>query len=61
VEFLELIDALHLAKSDKNVIGLFVKLGSSNLKLGQIEELMQAITDFRKSGKKTFCYAESFG
>lgn len=49
------------AKDDK-IAALYVELGSlDGAGLGKINEVRQAILDFRKSGKKAFAYSESLG
>src|ERR1019366_4444400 len=53
------IDRILKAKNDKNVGGLLIHLDGLQIGFAKMEELRQAIADFRKSGKKVFTYMES--
>jgi protease IV len=57
----DVIDALRRAQSDDRVKALVVKLGGRRIGLARIQELRDAITEFRKAGKTTIAWAETFG
>jgi protease-4 len=55
-----IVDALHTAADDPQVHGLVAKLGG-RLRLGQAQELTEAVRAFRRAGKRTWAWAETFG
>jgi protease-4 len=55
------VEALELAAEDDRVAGLVADLSHVSMGLAQIEEIRDAVTAFRKSGKPTVAYADSFG
>src|SRR6185312_3101320 len=57
----DLLDGLRRAAADDRVRVLVVKVGGSRIGLAKIQELRAAIGDFRRSGKLTVAWAESFG
>jgi protease IV len=57
----DLLDGLKRAGRDDRVRALVVKVGGSRIGLATIQELRAAVTDFRKSGKLTVAWAETFG
>src|ERR1700759_2346655 len=57
----DLTDGLRRAAADDRVRVLVVKVGGSRIGLAKIQELRAAIGDFRRSGKLTVAWAESFG
>jgi protease IV len=57
----DLLDGLRRAAEDDRVRVLVVKVGGSRIGLAKIQELRAAIGDFRRSGKLTVAWAESFG
>jgi protease-4 len=60
----QLLDRIKKAKNDAKVKALFVEIDSLSLGLfgfGKVEEVRNAILDFRKSGKKAYAYTEEFG
>jgi protease-4 len=57
----DLLDGLRRAAADDRVRVLVVKVGGSGIGLAKAQELRAAIGDFRRSGKLTVAWAESFG
>ncbi len=53
------IDRIKKARKDAAVKGLYLQLDGLHVGWGKIDELSQAIADFRKSGKKVYAYLES--
>jgi len=58
---LDVLDGLKRASDDSRVRALVVKVGGSRIGLARIQELRDAITKFRESGKPAVAWTESFG
>jgi protease-4 len=58
---LGVVEALERASNDKRVVGLIARVGEAGLSLAQIQEIRDAVTAFRHSGKPAIAYAETFG
>ena len=59
--FFDMIKAINVAAFDDRVQALVGKISVSSLGLAQIQDLRQTIINFKKSGKKAYLYAPSFG
>jgi protease-4 len=57
----DVVDALAVAAEDDKVVGLIARVGSSGMGLARLQEIRDAILDFRASGKLAVAYAETFG
>ncbi len=57
----ELVVALRKGSRDDSVLGLVAHLGGPALSLAQVQELREAVADFRASGKSAVAWTESFG
>lgn len=57
----DILEGLRRAKTDERVRALVVKVGGSGIGLARIQELRDAVADFRESGKLTVAWSESFG
>jgi protease-4 len=57
----DLLDGLRRASSDDRVRALIVKVGGSRMGLAMMQELREAVAEFRRSGKLAVAWAESFG
>jgi len=57
----DVLDGLERAKRDDRVVGLVAHVGQGTLGLAQIQELRDAVADFRSSGKRAVAFAEAFG
>ncbi|MFG1816877.1 signal peptide peptidase SppA [Kribbella sp. NPDC049174] len=57
----ELVAALRKGARDDNVVGLVAHLGGQRLSLAQVQDLREAVADFRTSGKTAVAWTESFG
>jgi len=57
----QVIDAIDAAATDHRVVGLFATLGHASLGLADGQELRDAITRFRASGKPAVLFAETLG
>ncbi|WP_112239525.1 signal peptide peptidase SppA [Kribbella monticola] len=57
----ELVSALRKGSRDDSVVGLVAHLGGQGLSLAQVQDLREAVTEFRTSGKPAVVWTESFG
>ena len=57
----DVVEVLQKATVDDRVKGLVARVGQSNMKLAQVQEIRDAVIDFSKSGKPAIAYAETFG
>lgn len=57
----DVLDGLRRARGDDRVKALVAKIGGRPLGFGVVQELRAAITAFRRSGKRTVAWAETFG
>ncbi|NIK57765.1 signal peptide peptidase SppA [Kribbella shirazensis] len=57
----ELVGALRKGARDDSVVGVIAHLGGHRLSLAQVQELREAVADFRTSGKPAVAWTESFG
>lgn len=57
----ELVSALRKGAKDDAVVGLVAHLGGQGLSLAQVQDLREAVADFRASGKPAVAWTESFG
>lgn len=57
----DVTDALKRASEDSRITGLVARVGNGGLSVAQAQELRDAVSSFRDSGKRTVAYSESFG
>ncbi len=57
----DVINALRRAQADDRVKALVAKVGGRRVGLANIQELRDAVTEFREAGKTTIAWAESYG
>lgn len=57
----ELVVALRKGAKDDGVVGLVAHLGGPGLSLSQVQDLREAVAEFRTSGKRAVAWTESFG
>jgi protease-4 len=57
----DVLEGLKRAKTDDRVRALIVKVGGGRIGLAKTQELRDAVTDFRQSGKLAIAWTESFG
>ncbi len=57
----EMLDTLEAAGADPRVKGLLVRLGRGSPGLALVQELRDAVRDFRAAGKFAIAFAETFG
>ncbi|MSR30415.1 MAG: signal peptide peptidase SppA [Gemmataceae bacterium] len=53
------LDRLKKAAKDPEIAGLILEIQDLGVGWGKLDELTAAVQDFRKSGKKVFCYLQS--
>lgn len=61
VDLHSLTMALERAESDPRVVGMVAHLGAAKVGMAQLQELRDAVTRFRKSGKFALAFSETFG
>jgi protease-4 len=54
-----ILDSIHLAKSDARVAGLVVRINPLAAGWAKVEEIRERIIDFRASGKPAICFLEA--
>ncbi|MCL2132132.1 MAG: signal peptide peptidase SppA [Lentimicrobiaceae bacterium] len=54
-----LLENIVKAKEDKNIEGIYLDMSTVSAPLAALEELRNALEDFKTSGKFVYCYAES--
>ena len=57
----DVLDGLRRAQADPRVKALVAKAGGQHIGLATVQELREAITEFRAAGKPAYVWAESFG
>ncbi len=58
---LDVIEGLRRARHDDRVRALVAKVGGGRIGLARMQEIREAVADFRQSGKLAVAWAESFG
>ena len=51
---------LKAAKRDPDVAGALIRIGNSDFGVGRLQEIRDAVTDFKSAGKRTICYASAY-
>lgn len=51
---------LKMAKRDPDVAGALIKVGKSDFGVGRLQEIRDAVADFKSAGKRAICYAHSY-
>jgi len=57
----DVIEGLRRARHDDRVRALVVKVGGGRIGLARIQEIREAVSGFRESGKRAVAWAETFG
>src|SRR6201987_2092932 len=57
----DVIEGLRRARADDRVRALVVKVGGGRIGLARMQELREAVSEFRESGKLTVAWSETFG
>src|ERR1700736_5852458 len=57
----DIIEGLRRARRDDRVRALAVKVGGGRIGLARMQEIREAVTAFRESGKLTVAWSETFG
>jgi protease IV len=56
----EILESLEKAKNDENIKGIYLELGDVPSGIATLEEIRNALLDFKKSGKFIISYAEDY-
>jgi protease-4 len=57
----DVVEGLRRARDDDRVRALVAKVGGARIGLARAQEIREAVSDFRRSGKLAVAWAESFG
>jgi protease IV len=57
----DVVEALQRAAEDDRVLGVVARVGSGGLGFATVEEIREAVTAFRASGKPAVLFSETFG
>jgi protease-4 len=60
VSLKEILDAIKYAKDDSKIKGIYIETGFMQASLPTLEEIRNAIIDFKKSGKFVYAYSEMY-
>src|SRR2546423_8230513 len=55
-----LLDRLHQARDDKKLRAVLITFGNTGFSFSQAQEIRGALDELRKSGKRTFVYADAY-
>lgn len=58
---LDVVETLRKAGEDKRVVGLYARIGTTEMGLARIQEIRNAVIAFRGVGKPAVAFAETFG
>jgi protease-4 len=58
---LDLIESLERASQDDRVVGIVARIGHPSMGLARFQEIRDAVLNFRKNGKMSVAYTDSFG
>ena len=61
IRLADVLDGLRRARQDDRVKAVVAKVGGQHIGLATVQELWEAISQFRAAGKPTYAWAESFG
>src|SRR5580658_7418083 len=61
VRLTDVLDGLRRARHDDRVRALVAKVGGARIGLARMQEIREAVAEFRASGKLTVAWAETFG
>lgn len=56
----KIIENIHAAKNDSNIKGIYIHLTSMDAGMAVVEEIRNALLDFKKSNKFIYAYSEMF-
>lgn len=61
VSFQKLIQSIEIAATDDRIKALIAKINITSLEMAQIQDVAKAVSNFRKSNKKTYVFSQGFG
>lgn len=56
----DIVTSIRLAKDDKNIKGIYIDCGGSDLGVASRGEIVEALSDFKESGKWVYAYSDSY-
>ncbi|MDE6488573.1 MAG: signal peptide peptidase SppA, partial [Paramuribaculum sp.] len=60
VALTDIVDAIYEAKDDNRIKGIYLECEGANMGLAQAQAIIKALSEFRKSGKWVYSYADSY-
>ena len=60
LSFEEVMKAIQHAKNNDKIVGIYLEAGAFSADLAQVQEIEQALQEFKKSGKWIIAYAETY-
>ena len=60
LSFEEMMKAIQHAKNNDKIVGIYLEAGAFSADLAQVQEIEQALQEFKKSGKWIIAYAETY-
>jgi len=60
LSFEEVMKAIQRAKNSNKIVGIYLEAGAFSADLAQVQEIEQALQEFKKSGKWIIAYAETY-
>lgn len=61
ISLYDYVQIIRDAAKNPKIVGLYIRLKPFSMGAGKIEEIMDAIEEFNRSGKPSFVYTETFG
>lgn len=61
IQLRDVTEALEVAAEDERVVALIARVGTGRMGIATIQELRDAVTRFKRAGKRAIAYAETFG
>ncbi len=60
ISYRDIINAIYSAKDDAKIEGIFIDCKGANLGIASCQEIIDAIHDFKKTGKWVYAYADNY-
>ena len=61
ISYRDIIKAIYSAKDDAKIVGIFIDCKGASLGISSCQEIIEAINDFKETGKWVYAYADNYG
>lgn len=61
ISYRDIIKAIYSAKDDAKIEGIFIDCKGASLGISSCQEIIEAINDFKETGKWVYAYADNYG